>query len=150
MKPQIKKIQKPQSKMTDIKPNNVIRIPCKVDDVFRYWLEFLTPFHHLTDRELDVATQFLIERHNLSKVILDETILERTLLSEDTQKKIKEMYGIRNQHFQVIKSKLKAKKFFIGDKINPRLIPSVKEDKNSFQLLLLFDYATPNKIQLDN
>ena len=124
--------------------NNVIRIPCSLDgekdSLFRYWLEFLDPFHKLTDREVDVATAFLKERYNLGKVILDKDLLDRTLMSEDTQRKIKNECSLTNQHFQVIKSKLKNKQFFINDKINPRLIPLIKEGQNSFQLLLLFEY----------
>lgn len=129
--------------MAGIKPNNIIRIPSNKDTIFRYWLEFLSPFHHLTDREADVATEFLKERHTLSKLILDEDLLDRTLMSEESQKKIRLECDLTNQHFQVIKSKLKAKKFFINNKINPRLIPNIdtkgSEDSNSFQLLLLFD-----------
>jgi hypothetical protein len=129
--------------MAGIKPNNIIRIPSNKDTIFRYWLEFLSPFHHLTDREADVATEFLKERYALSKLILDEDLLDRTLMSEESQKKIRLECDLTNQHFQVIKSKLKAKKFFINNKINPRLIPNIdtkgSEDSNSFQLLLLFD-----------
>lgn len=126
--------------MAGIIPNNVIRIPCNKHKLFRYWLEFLTPFHHLTDREMDVATEFLIKRDELAKVILDANILNQTLLSEDTQKEIKEKCNVANQHFQVIKNKLKVKKFFINGGINPRLIPNIKEDQDSFQLVLLFEY----------
>lgn len=125
--------------------NNVIRIPCSLDgeedSIFRYWLEFLVPFHNLTKREADVATAFLKERYNLGKVILDKELLDRTLMSEETQRKIKQECGLANQHFQVIKSKLKNKKFFINNRINPRLIPLIKEGQNSFQLLLLFEYT---------
>ena len=126
--------------MAGIIPNNVIRIPCNKHKLFRYWLEFLIPFHHLTDREMDVATEFLIRRDELAKVILDANILNQTLLSEDVQKEIKEKCNIANQHFQVIKNKLKVKKFFINGGVNPRLIPNIKEDQDSFQLVLLFEY----------
>ncbi len=122
-----------------LKPNNVIRIPCTLDSVFRYWLEFLVPFHNLTSRETDVATAFLKERYKLSKVILDKDLVDRTLMSEESQRKLKQECGLTNQHFQVIKSKLKNKKFFIGDKINPRLIPNNMQEKGLFQLLLVFD-----------
>ena len=122
-----------------LKPNNVIRIPCTSDSFFRYWLEFLIPFHNLTSRETDVATAFLKERHNLSKVILDKELLDRTLMSEESQRKLKQECGLTNQHFQVIKSKLKNKKFFINDKINPRLIPNMEDDHGLFQLLLLYE-----------
>lgn len=126
--------------MTGIELNKVIRVPCDLDSLFRYWLDFLTPFHNLTSRETDVATAFLKERHRLSKVILDDNLIDRTLMSEESQRKLRNECELTNQHFQVIKSKLKSKKFFINDKINPRLIPNIDENKDSFQLLLVFDY----------
>lgn len=122
------------------KPNNVIRVPCSLDKLFRYWLEFLVPFHNLTSRETDIAAAFLKERYRLSKVILDSDLVDRTLMSEDSQRKIRQDCDVANQHFQVIKSKLKSKKFFVNDRINPRLIPDVKEDNGVFQLLLVFEY----------
>jgi hypothetical protein len=122
------------------KPNNVIRVPCSLDQLFRYWLEFLVPFHNLTSRETDIAAAFLKERYRLSKVILDSDLVDRTLMSEDSQRKIRQDCNVANQHFQVIKSKLKSKKFFVNDRINPRLIPDVKEDNGIFQLLLVFEY----------
>lgn len=127
--------------MAGIKPNNVIRVPCDLNSLFRYWLEFLVPFHNLTSRETDVATAFLKERYMLSKVILDADLVDRTLMSEESQRKLRQECELTNQHFQVIKSKLKNKKFFINDKINPRLIPNIKEDDGLFQLLLVFDYG---------
>lgn len=125
--------------MAGIKPNNVIRVPCNLNSLFRYWLEFLVPFHNLTSRETDVATAFLKERYLLSKVILDNDLIDRTLMSEEFQRKLRQECDLTNQHFQVIKSKLKNKKFFVNDKINPRLIPNIKEDSGLFQLLLVFD-----------
>ncbi len=127
--------------MPGIKPNNVIRVPCTLNSLFRYWLDFLSPFHNLTDRETDVAAAFLRERHKLSKVILDSDLVDRTLMSEESQRKLRQECELTNQHFQVIKSKLKTKKFFVNDRINPRLVPNVSEMVKSFQLLLVFDYT---------
>lgn len=127
--------------MSGIKPNNVIRIPCTLDTLFRYWLEFLIPFHNLTSRETDVAAAFLKERYLLSKVILDGDLIDRTLMSEDTQKKLREECNLGDPHFQVIKSKLKQKKFFIDGRVNPRLVPNVREENGLFQLLLVLDYG---------
>ena len=126
--------------MSTLRLNNVIRIPCTKESIFRYWLEFLEPFHRLTEREMDVATAFLKERDALSKVILDAELLDRTLMSEETQRKLREECELTNQHFQVIKSKLKNKKFFIENKINPRLLPNLKSDSDTFQLMLLFEF----------
>ena len=73
----------------EVAANNVIRIPTSQKKFFRFWFEFLKPFHKLTDREIDVITAFTYERYNLGKVISDEDILDKVVMSEDTKKKIR-------------------------------------------------------------
>ena len=122
------------------KANNVVRIPCWLDgSFFRYWFLFLKPFHKLTDREIDVITSFVKQRYELSKVIKDNDILDRVVMSEDTKRKVREECNITLPHFQVIMGKLRKNKVIIDGKINPRFIPNVIENEDSFQLLLLFD-----------
>ena len=42
------------------KINNVITIPTSTEGkFFKYWFEFLRPFHKLTDREIDVIASFV-------------------------------------------------------------------------------------------
>ena len=124
--------------------NNIIRIPTSLEGkFFRYWLEFLAPFHNLTLRELDVATSFLKQRHELSKAISDTPILDRVTMSEDIKQKIREECNITTPHFQVIMGKLRKAKFIVDNKINPRFIPlRVREGDSSFKLLLYFDFNT--------
>ena len=122
--------------------DSIVRIPCKVDGkFFRYWFEFLTPFHNLTEREMDVITSFVKQRHELSKVIKDNEILEKVTMSEDTKKKVREECDISLPHFQVIMGKLRKNKVIIDGKINPRYIPSVDEENGSFKMMLLFDFS---------
>lgn len=123
------------------KPNNIIRIPCSLDNsFFRYWLLFLEPYHKLTERELDIASAFIKHRYELSKVIKDNNILDRVVMSEDTRKKIREECNITIPHFQVIMSKLKKNKVIEDGRISPRFIPNIKEENGNFQLLLFFDF----------
>lgn len=122
-------------------PDDVIRIPCTRDQLFRCWLAFLKPFHKLTDRECDVAAAFLEKKYKLDKVILDKTLAQKTLMSEETLREIREECGLSNQHFQVIKTKLKAKHFFKNGQIEPKLIPHIKEDKDNFKLLIYFEIS---------
>lgn len=122
--------------------DSVIRIPCKVDGkFFRYWFEFLQPFHHLTDRETDVITSFVKHRYELSKVIKDDGILDRVTMSEDTKRSVREDCKISLPHFQVIMGKLRKNNIIVDGKINPRYIPSVKEENGSFKMMLLFDFT---------
>ena len=121
--------------------NNIIRIPTSLEGkFFRYWFEFLAPFHNLTSREMDVATAFVKQRFELSRSISDEDILDRVTMSEDTKQKIREECNITTPHFQVIMGKLRKAKVIINNKINPRFIPkNVNTEDKAFQLLLYFD-----------
>ena len=122
--------------------DSIVRIPCKVDGkFFRYWFEFLQPFHNLTEREMDVITSFVRQRYELSKVIKDNEILDKVTMSEDSKKKVREECDISLPHFQVIMGKLRKNKVIIDGKINPRYIPSVDEENGSFKMMLLFDFS---------
>ena len=121
--------------------DSIVRIPCKVDgSFFKYWFMFLKPFHHLTEREMDVIASFVKQRYELSKVITDSDILDKVTMSEDTKRKVREECGITLPHFQIVMSKLRKSKVIIDNKINPRYIPNVKEENGSFKMMLLFDF----------
>jgi hypothetical protein len=121
--------------------NNVIRIPTSLSSkFFRYWFEFLAPFHKLTSREIDVMAGFVKHRYELSKVIKENDILDKVTMDEDTKRKIREEYNITLPYFQVIMGRLRKSKMIIDNKINPRFIPNIVESDDSFKLLLLFEF----------
>jgi hypothetical protein len=120
--------------------NNVITIPTSTEGkFFRYWLEFLRPFHKLTERETDVMASFLKQRYELSKVIKDQEVLNKYTMNEETKRKVREECGITQAHFQVIMTKLKKSKMIDNGRINPKFIPRVEEDAKNFLLLLSFN-----------
>lgn len=122
------------------KINNVITIPTSIEgSFFRYWFEFLRPFHKLTDREMDVIASFVKHRYILSKVVSDQEILNRLTMSDDTKRKVREDCNISQAHFQVIMTKLKKSKVIENGRINPKFIPRLDKDSNNFQLLLSFN-----------
>lgn len=123
--------------------NNVIRIPTSLStNFFRLWFEFLRPFHNLTDREMQVAASLLKRRYELSKVIQDETILDKVVMSEDTKKVVREECNISLPHFQVIMGKLRKNRVIMDGKINPKFIPlNLSDESGSFRLLLNFELS---------
>ena len=122
------------------KINNVITIPTSIEgSFFRYWFEFLRPFHKLTDREMDVIASFVKHRYMLSKVVSDQEILNKLTMSDDTKRKVREDCNISQAHFQVIMTKLKKSKVIENGRINPKFIPRLDKDSNNFQLLLSFN-----------
>lgn len=123
------------------KVNGMINIPASIDnDFFRFWLEFLLPYHGLTPREMDIAASFLKQRHYLSRAIRDNAILDKVTMSEDTKHKIMEECKITPSHFQVIMGKLRKSGFITDGKINPKFIPkNIEDGDTSCKLLLYFD-----------
>lgn len=121
--------------------DNVVRIPCKLDySFFKMWFMFLQPFHHLTEREMEVATSFVKQRYELSKVVSDNDILDKLVMSEDTKRKVREECNITLPHFQVIMGKLRRSNIIVDGILNHRYIPKVVEENGTFKLLLLFDF----------
>lgn len=121
--------------------DNVLSIPTSLKGkFFKHWFKFLLPYHNLTEREMDVAAAFLLKRFELSKVISDVNILNSVLMNEDTKRQIRESLDIKHPHFQVIMGKLRKAKVIVDNRINPRFIPSVKEENGNFKLLLLFTF----------
>ncbi len=122
------------------KANNVIRIPTSLNGkFFRYWFDFLRPFHTLSNRDIDIIACFVKHRYELSKIIKDNTILDNVTMSEDIKKKVREECNVTLSHFKVIMMKLRKKKVIVDGKINPRFIPNIVEEDGYFKLLLLFD-----------
>lgn len=132
----------------DLKIDNVIRISSSVENnFFKYWFKFLLPFHGLTDREMEVASAFAKKRYELSKVISDDTIIDKVLLSDDTKREIRESCKISKEYFQVVMSKLRKSKVIINNMFNPRYIPSLKEEDGNYKLLLFFELKDGDDIQ---
>lgn len=122
------------------KINNVITIPTSLQGkFFKYWFQFLRPFHNLTDREIDVIASFVKQRFELSKAVNNQDLLDKVTMSEDTKRKVREECNISQAHFQVIMTKLKKSKIINDGKINPKFIPRLSEDDKNFQLLLSFE-----------
>lgn len=122
------------------KPNNIITIPvAKEYDFFHWWCVFLRPVINLTNREIDVIASFLKQRWELSKSITDQAILDEMVMSDATKRKVMDECNISLQHFYVVMSNLRKSKIIDKGKINPRLIPNIRQDNDEyFQLMILF------------
>lgn len=125
-------------KSSNFKPDSLVMLPTTLDNFFRTWLIFLRPYHELTDRQIDIAACFLKHRYELSKVIKEEKLLDENVMSDTSKKQIMEECHITKAHFQVIMSDLKKHKLIVNGVINPRYIPSIKDDAKSFSFMLYF------------
>ena len=109
---------------------SIIRIPTTLGKFFRVWCEFLRPLHHLTDREMDVIAAILRKRHEMSKSISNEDLLDQVVLSKEVKIEYRKELNLSIQHFNCVMKKLKdAKVVDSTNKINRRIIP--KDNKNT-------------------
>lgn len=123
--------------------HDIISIPVSLEgNFFRYWIEFLQPFHHMKSREMDVAAALLKERYLLSKVISDDAVLDKITLSLDTKKKVMAEYNLTSSNFHVVLTKLRKANFIINNRINKKFIPNdIKEGDSSYRLLFNFAFT---------
>lgn len=115
------------------KPNSVIKVQTSVNtDFFRLWLEFLRPFHRLTNKELEVATCFIKHYYELNKVISDPKILDQVSMSDEIKRKVREECNIKLPNFQVIMGKLKKIKLLLMEKSTPNSSPTLLKKMVTF------------------
>lgn len=122
------------------KANNVVVIPTSLENgFFKYWFEFLRPFHKLTDKEIEVMACLVKHRYLLSKSIISNELLDQISMNEDTKRKVREECGLSQTYFQILMSKLKKRNMIVNGIINPKFIPRIEEGSDNFQLLLSFN-----------
>lgn len=124
----------------DHKPDNMISVVGTPDkNFFKWWCIIMTPFIELTPKEIDLVASLLKHRHELSKKILDPTLLDSQLMSKDTRQSILDECEITLEHFYVLMSNLRSKGVVTKAGINSKLVPRISKDNNGYcQLLLLF------------
>lgn len=124
-----------------MKINKKIVIKTSLDThFFRYWLEFLRPVHKLTNNGIAVLAAFLKKRYELSKEINNQELLNKTLMSIETKKEIKQELAMTDSNFYMILCTLRKNKMVVNGEINKNIIPNIEEsDNGEFSLVVLFN-----------
>lgn len=123
-------------------PNNVNVLKCTEDSFLRTWLEFLTPYHHLTAREKDVAARILKQYLKLKESIADPNVLKEVLWSKTSRADMMASLGISQAHFQIILAHLKKAGFLVNGEVMAKYIPKIDSNPRVI-LCTVFDWSTP-------
>lgn len=94
----------------------------------------------MSERQVDVAATMLNLRFELGRVITDEFLLDKVVMSADSRRRIEEECGVTPEHLQMLLTKLKRANFITDGKINPRFVPRFNDSDDSFKLMLYFDF----------
>lgn len=124
---------------------NVKRILTSKKLIFRFWLEFLKPYHKLRAKEIEALSLLLYYRYELSREISKEDIVDMILFSTETRVKIREELGGMGQKvFNNLLTSLRKKGVITkGNKIHHVLIPSMTE--GGFKLVFNFEVKDETK-----
>ena len=118
---------------------NIKRIHTDKKSIFRFWLEFLKPYHKLRAKEIEALSLMLYYRYELSREIKDPDMVNMVLFSTQTRNKIREdLGGMGQKVFNNLLTSLRKKSVISKDnKINHVLIPNMSED--GFKLIFHFE-----------
>ena len=118
---------------------NVKSISSEKKNIFRYWLEFLRPYHKLRTKEIEALALILYFRYELSREIPNIAVVDIVLFSTETRSKIRQDLGEMSQKvFNNLLTSLRNKKVLSKDnKILPSLIPNMSE--KGFKLVFNFE-----------
>ena len=118
---------------------NIKRIHTDKKSIFRYWLEFLKPYHKLRAKEIEALSLMLYYRYELSREIKDTDMVDMILFSTQSRNKIREdLGGMGQKVFNNLLTSLRKKKIISKEnKINHVLIPNMTEE--GFKLIFDFD-----------
>lgn len=120
--------------------NAGLRVPCTPETFVRTWFRYLTQVHQLTDKEADVAAEFVKHYMTLSKDIHDEGHINEILFSKKTKNQICDDLGLKQPYFRTILQSLRRNKVIVNGGLNKRYVPSYTPGKK-FRLMFVFDDA---------
>lgn len=126
------------------RPSCLIKVPSSLDDgtFFRWWVRFLSPFHSLTPREMEVTAALFHHRYELSKSVSDPLILDKLALDDESREIVSTRMGISRNYMKLILVKLRKNDIIKDGRLDPRFVPdiSVDENKTNFSILIVFDF----------
>lgn len=118
---------------------NIKRIHTDKKSIFRFWLEFLKPYHKLRNKEVEALSLMLYYRYELSREIPNIDMVDMILFSTETRGKIRlELSNMSQKVFNNLLTSLRKKGVLTKDnKIHHNLIPNMTED--GFKLIFNFE-----------
>jgi hypothetical protein len=106
-------------------------------DFFYNWLSLVNFSFKLTESEMKFLAALLTERNSLSKVILDQNIIDQVLFSKETKDKIVDRLKLKNnQEFENRAYNLRKKSIITeNNNINKFYIPKVDKDLRIYSMM---------------
>ncbi|MDR0890616.1 MAG: hypothetical protein LBM05_00600 [Endomicrobium sp.] len=119
--------------------------PVDFRQFFVYWVNFIKPYHNLSEKCMNVFAELLYQRYLFSQSISDSNLLEEIVMNVSTKNKIAKHFNITNNNLNLIYRRISAQGVIKNNRINPLFIPPIEKDKKSFKLLFIFNVDESKK-----
>ena len=117
---------------------NVKNIKTDKNNFYYLWLQFLKPYHKLTNKEIELLALFLKKREELSRSINDNNLIDKMLFNKDTKADIRAIMNYETyQVFNNMMTSLRKKGAIVDNSINKGLVPKLEGD--NFKLIFNFN-----------
>lgn len=120
--------------------NAALRVPCTPETFVRTWFKYLTQVHKLTEKEADVAAEFVKHYMALAKEMSDEEHINEILFSKKVKNQICKDLGLNQPYFRTILQNLRRNKIIVNGKLEKVYVPSYVPGEK-FRLMFIFDDA---------
>lgn len=120
--------------------NAALKVPCTPETFVRTWFKYLSQVHKLTDKEADVAAEFVKHYMILAKEMSDEEHINEILFSKKIKNQICEDLGLKQPYFRTILQNLRRNRIIVNGKLEKRYVPSYVPGEK-FRLMFIFDDA---------
>ena len=111
------------------------------------WIEFLTPYHHLSKRLRQVFATIMAQYFRLKSQCESPAMIRTLLWSRSCRAEMRRSLNISQPHFQMALAKLRSAGALIGEDLNVRYLPPVRPDSKTFEFRVIFDYSTPQNTE---
>lgn len=111
--------------------------PTPNGDVFILWARMMVPFTSTTPKETDLLAALLRKRHELSKNIKDDSLIDSVLFMTEKRNEIKNELGMSDITFNNTLALLKNKRNIItkDNRIISKIIPQFDDKGGVFEIV---------------
>jgi len=119
---------------------SVTQIKCNHKRFFYYWLQFTMPLHKLKNKDMLILSYILKKRHELSRIITDDSAIDKFLFSRDIREQIMEENNLKRIELQQTLTELRKANILSEDnQLNKRIIPKISTNGKKFDLMIIFN-----------
>lgn len=109
-------------------------------EFFRKWFIFIRPLINVPPKEIEILSWICLKRHELGKIISDESVRDSVLFNTETLRSIEKECGVNHDHFLVIMGRLRKAGLIKNHSVNKSILPDDFSEDSPIRLFVQFTW----------